>query len=223
MEWPLGVCNVAPGSWNRCPAALGPVLCPITSAVAFINIALVKKGRWHRKITFYYSCSQGAMLSLSQPQNPCCFSSFTAKYLCYKCPCLRSNIWAIITKVFQRYLEMLYVAQHFRLWERISHSRKHWNILYISFTLIHSISFLTSLPPLSFFFWQGYCMPLLFISLHFQGMNCSPLSLGFGQEFIFSRSIVSECHLWQGPTSTTNTKKATACWFYSSFSSSITA
>lgn len=86
---------------------------------------------------------------------------------------------------------------------------------HFSFTLIYSISLFFPHPPLSlFFFWQDYCMPLLFISLHFRGMNCSPLSLGSGQEFIFSRSNVSECHLWQEPTSTMNTRKDTACWFF---------
>lgn len=53
-----------------------------------------------------------------------------------------------------------------------------------------------------------------FIVSYFQGMDCSPLSLGSGQEFIFSRSIVSECHLWQEPTGMVHTSKATACWSY---------
>lgn len=84
---------------------------------------------------------------------------------------------------------------------------------HFSFTLINSISLF--FPHLSlFFFWQDYCMPLLFIALHFHGMNCSPLSLGSDQEFIFSGSNVSECHLWQEPTSTMNTTKDTACWFF---------
>lgn len=75
---------MAPGGWDGCPAAPGPVLCEITSAVAFISITLEGKGKIPQKDNVYYFCSQGAMLSLSHTQNARCFSSFAAKYLCYK-------------------------------------------------------------------------------------------------------------------------------------------
>lgn len=67
---------MAPGGWDRCPAALGPYLRAVTSAVAFIRVTLEEKGECHIKIAFYYSGSQGAMLYLSEAHKACCFSSF---------------------------------------------------------------------------------------------------------------------------------------------------
>lgn len=93
---------------------------------------------------------------------------------------------------------------------------------YFSFTLIYSIlpfclphisislpcSFDSPIACLCYFFFLSF-----FISLHFQGMNCSPLSLGSRQEFIFSGSNVSECHFWQEPTTATmNTRTDTVCY-----------
>lgn len=68
---------------------------------------------------------------------------------------------------------------------------------YFSCTLIYSIALFLHItfPSLIFSFdWTIACLSFLSPYI-FRGMNCSPLSLGSGQEFIFSRSIVSECHL----------------------------
>lgn len=95
-----------------------------------------------------------------------------------------------------------------QLWIKISFT------FFIRINILTFSLFSTSLSLSFSFFWQANCMPLLFISLHFRGTNCSPLSLGSGQEFIFSGSNVSECHFWQEPTSTMNTREDTACWVF---------
>lgn len=116
------------------------------------------------------------------------------------------------------------VLQKWVIWCNVSNCAKGFRCrqlwIKISFTFFIRINILTfslfsTSLSLSFsFFWQANCMPLLFISLHFRGTNCSPLSLGSGQEFIFSGSNVSECHFWQEPTSTMNTREDTACWVF---------
>lgn len=123
---------------------------------------------------------------------------FTAKYLCNKFFCPWNNIWAIITKVFQRYLEMFYFVSNC---EKGFHAVGNTGVpckfhSHFSFALIYSIS--SPAPHLSTapFFFDRTIACLCFLSPYiFGGMNCSLLSLGSGQEFIFSRSIVSECHL----------------------------
>lgn len=61
--------------------------------------------------------SQGAVLYLSAAQGepPASRLHFAPKYLGYKCFCPPGNIWAIITKVLRRYLEMFYLARRLRL------------------------------------------------------------------------------------------------------------
>lgn len=94
-----------------------------------------------------------------------------------------------------------------------------YGVNFIRINILNCPLFPTSRPlaaflPLLFSFDRAGACLCFFIISYFQRMDCSPLSLGSGQEFIFSRSIVSECHLWQEPTGTVNTSKATACWSY---------
>lgn len=56
------------GGCDRCPAASGPYLCTVTSAVAFISITLERRGRGEmprKDKALLLSCSQGAALYLS--------------------------------------------------------------------------------------------------------------------------------------------------------------
>lgn len=83
------------------------------------------------------------------------------------------------------------------------------------FTLIYSISLFFSHIALSLSLLTGLLHASAFYLLTFSGEWIALLRhMGSGREFIFSGSNVSECHLWQEPTSTMNTRKDTACWFF---------